>query len=325
MTKQIVAVTGASGHIGGNLVRALIDQGRHVRVLEHHYTKGYEGLNVEIVKGDICNIESLDRLCNGVDIVYHLAAKIYLGKKRNLETENVNIIGTKNVATACLNKKVRRLIHFSSIHALSPFPLHEVIDEERPFISNSDATCYDFTKAAGEQEIQKAVKLGLDAVILNPCGVIGPWDFFPSAMGKLILDMSQKRFFILCQGGFNWVDVRDIVDAATAAEKKGRSGERYLLSGEWVAVSEIAKIISNYALKQSFYCTLPYRLAHLLAYFTEGYGNLAHTTPRFTCSAVKTLQHYRYVSNDKAKKELGFSPRPIAESLGDTLSWHLSQ
>lgn len=315
---EIVAVTGASGHIGGNLVRALLNQGRRVRVLEHLHHGGYDGLDVEIIKGDVCDINSLNKLFSGVNIAYHLAAKIYLGKKRNIETENVNIAGTKNVATACLNNKVRRLIHFSSVHALSPFPLNETVNEERSFISDPQAACYDLTKAAGEQEIQKAVKLGLNAVILNPCGVIGPNDFGPSAMGKLLLDMNQKRFFIICQGGFNWVDVRDVVDAAIASETKGRRGERYLLSGEWVAISEMANIISQ---KRSFCCTLPFRAAHIMAHFSEIYGDWTKTHPRFTTAAVTTLQHYRFINNEKAKKELGYSPRPIKETLFDTLNW----
>lgn len=321
MSSEIVAITGASGHIGCNLVRALLKQGRHVRVLDHGDSSGYDGLNVERIKGDVCEGESLTDFFKGVNIAYHLAAKIYLGKKRNAETENVNILGTRNVANACLQNQVRRLIHFSSIHALSPYPLTETVDEERPLITDPKGIFYDLTKAAGEQEILKAIKSGLDAVILSPCGVIGPYDFCPSAMGKLLLDMSRKKFLVMCQGGFNWVDVRDIVEAALAAEKKGRIGERYLLSGEWMELSEMAKIVSTYVSKRSFRCVLPINLAHILAFFIESYGSLTQTPQIFTSAAIKTLQHYRYINNEKAKKELGFSPRPLTETLFDTLSW----
>ncbi len=322
MSQQIVAVTGASGHIGANLVRALINQGRRVRVLEHLNNYGYAGLNVEVVKGDVCEIDSLNEFFNGVEIAYHLAAKIYLGNKKDSITEKVNIIGTKNVAQACLAKNVKRLIHFSSIHSLSPYPLNEIVDEKRPFISGQNAPCYDLSKAAGENEIQKAVKLGLDAVILNPCGVIGPNDFEPSAMGKLICDMKKKRFLFLCHGGFNWVDVRDVIHASLAAEKKGRMGERYLISGEWISLLKLAQIVSKYNLKRSFFYALPTDLANLLAYFVETYGNLTKTSPSFTSAAVQTLQHYRYINNEKAKNELGYFPRPIEETIKDTLAWY---
>lgn len=322
MSQLNVAVTGASGHIGANLVRALINQGRHVRVLEHLSSCAFDGLDVEIVKGDVCDIDSLNKLFSDVDIVYHLAAKIYLGNERDSETEKVNILGTKNVAQACLAKNIKRLIHFSSIHSLSPYPLNEVVDEQRPFISGQNAPCYDLTKAASEREILKAVKQGLDAIILNPCGVIGPNDFSPSAMGKLICDIKKKRFLFLCQGGFNWVDVRDVVDAALAAEKKGRRGERYLISGEWVSLSRLAQIISKYSLKSSSFYALPLNLANFVAFFVELYGKLTKTSPSFTCSAVQTLQHYRYINNEKAKNELGYIPRPIEETIKDTLDWY---
>lgn len=322
MNQTIVAVTGASGHIGANLVRALLEQGRHVRVLEHLDTKGYKGLDIEVVKGNVCSIESLEKLCEGAEYVYHLAAKIYLGKKRDIETEKVNIEGSRNIAQACLNQKVKRLIYFSSIHALSPFPLHETIDEKRPLISHDMASCYDLSKAEGTKEIQKAIKYGLNGVILYPCAVIGPYDFIPSAMGKLICDISRKRLNILCEGGFNWVDVRDVVNGAIAAEKKGRIGEGYVLSGEWLKLTDLAKIIVHHSQKKSLCLSLPVGLAHFAANFIEGLGDLTKTHPSFTCAAVETLQHYRYISNEKAKSELGYSPRSIEETISDTLTWH---
>lgn len=321
MNQTIVAVTGASGHLGANLVRALLEQGRRVRVLEHMHTNGYQGLNVEVVKGDVCSIESLEKLCQGVECVYHLAAKIYLGKKRDIETEKVNIEGSRNIAQACLHQKVKRLIYFSSIHAFSPFPLHETVDETRPLISSNKASCYNLSKAEGTHEIRKAIKQGLDAVILYPSAVIGPCDFIPSAMGKLICDISQKRLLILCEGGFNWVDVRDVVHGAIAAEKKGRTGD-YLLSGEWLKLSEIAKIIARQTQKKSFCLSLPAGLAHFVANLIEAYGDLTKTHTSFTCAAVEALQHYRSISHEKAKSELGYSPRPIEETILDTLTWH---
>lgn len=332
MSQSIVAVTGASGHVGANLVRALLAQGRHVRVLEHRDENGfpidnagYKGLDVEVVEGDVRSFESLDRLCNGVDVVYHLAARISLSRKRDIETERVNIEGSHHIARACLNQKVKRLIYFSSIHALSAFPLHETIDERRPFTLHDNAPCYDLSKAKGTIEIQKAIQAGLDAVILYPCAVVGPYDFMPSAMGKLLCEMSRKRLLLLCEGGFNWIDVRDVVQAALAAEKQGRTGEGYLLSGEWLRLSEIANIILRHTQKKSLCWSLPAGLAHWVGRFVEIYGGLTKTNPRFTSAVVETLQHYRYISNEKAKRELGFSPRPIEETIIDALTWHTSR
>lgn len=319
--KKVVAVTGASGHIGANLVHALTSQGKFVRILEYGHHLREKQSNVEVIKGDIRDLDALYKLFDGAEIAYHLATKIYLGSKRDIETEEVNILGTQNVIRACLAKKVKRLIHFSSIHALSPFPLNEVIDESRPLISDKKAPYYDLSKAAGELEIQKAIQSGLNAIILNPCGVIGPSDFEPSEMGKLIRKMSCKKFLLLCKGGFNWVDVRDVVAAAITAETQGKIGERYLLSGEWLSLSKILKIIQKQTGKTSFCCSLPASLASYIAVVIEACCRLTKSSSSFTVTAVRSLQHYRYVSNDKAKRELGFNARPIEETIIDTLAW----
>ena len=317
-----VAVTGASGHVGANLIRALLADGRSVRVLEHKDSRGYEGLDVQVVEGDVLNEKTLGELVDGVDIVYHLAAKIYLGAGEDKETENVNVIGTRNVANACLNNNVKRLIHFSSIHALSPYPKNEIVDEKRNLITSESAPCYDCSKAAAEEEIYAAVKRGLDAVVISPAGIIGPFDFKPSPMGKLLLDLNRLPFFPLCEGGFYWVDVRDVAAGAIAAEMYGKRGERYLLAGEWLSLLSIADIVSECSSKHTHCFALPVKLAEIVAFFIEKFGRLTKTSPSFTTAAVHTLQHYRHVNIEKAKNELGFSPRPIKQTISDTLSWY---
>lgn len=320
--KKIVAVTGASGHVGANLVRALLAEGRHVRVLEYMDIAGYAGLDVEIIQGSVLDEKSVCQLMEGAEAVYHLAAKIYLGRKRDLETEHVNIIGPRLVAKACLEHQVKRLIYFSSIHALSPYPLNGVVDENRPLNTHKRSACYDRSKAAGEQEIYAAFRQGLNTVVVSPCAVIGPLDFKPSPMGQLLINLQKKSFFPLCKGGFNWVDVRDVVAGALAAEKQGRAGERYLLAGEWLSLTEIAAIIASYSSKRAFHIPLPVPLAQLGACLVEAWGDLTKTSSTFTLASVQTLQHYRYIDAGKAKQELGFRPRSIKQTILDTLDWY---
>ncbi|MDD4876350.1 MAG: NAD-dependent epimerase/dehydratase family protein, partial [Dehalococcoidales bacterium] len=148
-------VTGASGHIGANLVRALLEKGRTVRVLTHKDQRALEGLNIETVSGNICDLESVSKACRGVKVVYHLAGCISLSMNDWPLLESVNVLGTRNVVTACLKQKVKRLVHFSSIHSLAQGAVYARIDETCNLVEADDASPYSRSKAEGEREILK--------------------------------------------------------------------------------------------------------------------------------------------------------------------------
>ena len=183
MTKTVV-VTGATGHIGANLIRTLLAQGRPVRAMLHKDRRATEGLGVDIVEGDICDLNSLYKAFDGAEVVYHLAAHISLLMNDWSRLESVNIIGTRNVVEACLANGVRRLVHCSSIHAHVQQPLDVPMDESRPLVNSVKHVPYDRSKAAGEREVQKGIEKGLNAVIVNPTGVVGPYDYKPSHFGE---------------------------------------------------------------------------------------------------------------------------------------------
>ena len=243
-SKGLVAVTGAAGHIGANLVRSLLAQGRRVRALVREHTAGIDGLPVELLRCDVTDVEACRRGLAGAQIVYHLAARISVGWDPPGPVEAVNFGGTRNVVEACLACGVQRLVHFSSIHAFSADPLDGVIDESRPLAQNQPRTLiYDRSKAEAERLVAAAVARGLDAVIVNPSSVIGPYDFMPSAMGEALIDLVHGRFPALVGGaGFDWVDVRDVVASALVAECRGREGQHYLLSGHWLSFVELARL-----------------------------------------------------------------------------------
>ena len=175
-----VVVTGASGHVGANLVRALLDQGRTVRALVHRDRRGIEGLDVEIAQGDVRDQASLERVFAGAEVVYHCAACVSIQRSEGPLVEACNVGGPRNVVEACLRTGVRRLIHFSSVHAFQQHPLDEPLDETRAQVTADRAngshhvSPYDRSKAAGEREVRAGIARGLDAVILNPTAVIGP-------------------------------------------------------------------------------------------------------------------------------------------------------
>jgi dihydroflavonol-4-reductase len=147
-------VTGASGHVGANLVRKLLEQKRQVTCLVRSSDAALQGLPVEIVKGDVRDPASLANAFAGAATVFHCAARIAITGRGWKAIEEINVRGVANVVAACLSNKVRRLVHFSSIHAFDPLPLNEPLDETRQKVSSPKAPPYDRSKAAGEKEAQ---------------------------------------------------------------------------------------------------------------------------------------------------------------------------
>jgi len=224
-------VTGASGHVGSNLVRSLIAQGRDVRVLVHQNNQALEGLKVERVRGDVCNADSMAQAFSGVDIVYHLAARVTIEMSGCPALRAVNIIGTRKIVAASLKHNVRRLVHFSSIDAMEQKPINVPVNESSPLAGGKQHPPYDRSKAAGEKEVRAGMEQGLDSVIVSPTAIIGPYDYQPSHQGQMLISMAQKRLPALVDGGFDWVDVRDVVYGAMQAEKLAPRGSKYILGG----------------------------------------------------------------------------------------------
>jgi len=317
----MIAVTGASGHVGGNLIRTLLDRGEKIRVLVHQDQKALEGLGVEKVKGDVLNPGSLKQLFKNVDVVYHAAGYISILMSDWPHLESVNVFGTRNVVEACLSCGVGRLIHFSSIHAFMQEPLDEPIDESRSFADPHRYPPYDRSKAAGQKEVLKGIENGLDAVILNPTGIIGPYDFRISHTGDVLLSLAQKRLPSLIKGGFNWVDVRDIVEGALSAEKQAPTGANYLLGGHWVSVCDLAAEVEKFTGVCPPRFNSPIWLARLGAPFMTAFARLAKKRPLYTAVSLKALDSNPMISHDKAARELDYHPRPFSDTIRDTLEW----
>ncbi len=315
-----VLVTGATGHIGCNLVRALLAKGRRVRVLLHRSRLGIEGLDVETVHGDVLDLDSLVRAFDGAEVIYHLAGYISLLPSDRPVMEAVNIQGVRNVVEACLRTGVRRLVHFSSIHAIKDTP-ERVIDETCDLVDSPQAPAYDRSKAAGEREVFKGLDRGLDAITISPTGVIGPHDYRPSHFGQALLYMAQGKLPALIAGGFNWVDARDVVAGAITAEAQAPSGSKYLLSGHWVSVPEIAAITSELTGVPAPGFVCPPWLALCGAPFLGAFDRIRGRQPLYTAMSIKSLQYHRHISHEKASRELGYQPRPFRETLQDALSW----
>lgn len=317
---MIVSVTGASGHIGANLIRALLKQGRTVRVLIHNDRQALEGLEVEVVKGSITDPYSLYRTFSGSEIVYHLAT--IMSPSGNRDLESINVIGTRNVVEACLKCGVRRLVHFSSIHALVQTPMDIPVDELRPLVDSHGSPVYGRSMAASEIEVRQGIEDGLDAIIINPTAVIGPLDFKPSLTGRGLLALARGKLPALIEGGFDWVDVRDVVVAALVAEEVAPLGARYILSGRYASLADIARLTEEIVGTSAPQIVAPAWLARTGATAISPFNYFLRGRHPFAGLAFHLLSSCnRNISHERASRELNFFPRSLRSTLKDTFQW----
>ncbi len=317
-------VTGATGHIGNVLVRELIQRGEKVRalVLPGEDCTPLQGLGVELVEGDVLSPASLEAAFRGVRVVYHLAGIISITPGENALVRQVNVEGTRNMIAAACRHSVERMVYTSSIHAITRPPQGVVIDEALPFDPQNACGAYDRSKAEATLEVQEAIHKGLDAVIVCPTGVIGPFDYRVSEMGQLILYILEQKIDLWIDGAYDFVDVRDVARGMIQACEKGRCGEHYILSGEQLSLSRLIKTIKQLTGKRSFEVKVPLPVARLASHFAPLYYRLAGTRPLFTPYSLATVQSNSTISFAKARRELEYQPRSLVDSIADTIEWY---
>ncbi len=243
----MILVTGSAGHIGNTLVRQLIKNGHTVRAMisPNGFDLPIKGIATEIVIADVCDINSLRIALEGVHTVYHLAGYISITRKEGAILEKVNVEGTRNVVQACLDAGVKRLIYTSTIHALVEPPSGEFITEVMEDPDKVVAGTYSHSKIRATNEVIRAADKGLDVVVVFPGGVYGPFDFYPSNIGKMINLFLQglSRFYI--SGGYNFVDVRDVATGLILAAEKGKTAQGYLLTGEHITLDRFFETMKS--------------------------------------------------------------------------------
>ena len=317
----MIVVTGASGLVGGNLVRALLQQGRPVRALVHRDHRALDGLDVETVSADLTDPSSLHKAFRGAEIVYHLASSISISMGNWNELERVNVTGTRNVIEACLGNNVRRLLYFGSIHAYEHAPFDQPMDEDRTLLTGDHHPPYERSKALAEMETRRSLDRGLDAVILIPTAIVGPFDFRPSYIGDALQLLARGRIPALVHGGYDWVDVRDVVDGAIKAEQLAPRGGRYILSGHWHTLKEVAHFTSVISGKPAPRFTVPIWLAQLAQPIMATLAQVNGKQPIYTRPMLNAMKSNHNISHVRATRDLGYSPRPLQQTIADTLDW----
>lgn len=322
----MVGVIGATGHLGNVLTRELIKQGFRVRAIipEWEDTLPIKYEEIDIVRADITNFNDIKKATIALEFVFHCAGIISISGNYKTMYE-VNVEGTKNVIEACIKNKVKKLIYTSSVHALVEPPKGDMVDETCEVNPDKVYGGYAKTKALATIAVLKATKRGLDTVVLCPSGIIGPFDYKISEMGQLILDFTNKRLKAYIDGAYNFTDVRDVAIGHIQAMKRGKCGEMYVLGGEIISVYEILEVLESITGVKKPKIKMPYWLAYATSPFTPIYYSLVKTKPLFTTYSILVLHSNANISSKKAIKELGYSFRPIKESIRDSYLWFREQ
>ena len=315
-----IGVTGASGHTGNNLVRKLMHEDHQVRIFVRKDPGIFKDLSPEVATGDMTDAGAVADFVRGLDAVYHLAAKIFIDGRHSRDYFRQNVEGTRIILDAVRKAGVKRFIYFSSIHAYDHCPVDQPMDETRPLVTR-DRYLYNRSKALCQQMVLEAFRNGLDGVVLNPTAIIGPGDYKPSLLGQAIIRMAKKQLPGLVPGGYDWVDVRDVTQAAVSALTRGDK-EDYIISGHWRSLADLYAEVKKYTGLKKTLPVFPVWLARLGAPFLGLWSVLSGREPLYTQGSITFLKNSnRHMSHAKATRGLGYRPRPFETTVKDTIEW----
>lgn len=317
-----VAITGATGHIGGMIVRELLDRAHTVKVLVRgHDNKSLDGLEVEKIQGDLDDTHALIHLMESCDTLIHAAALISIDGGMKGLVHRTNVEGTRHVMDAAKAAGIKRVIHISSVHAYSQHPLDARFDEQRA-PAGDDTFAYDRSKRDGQALALSYTSADMEVLVVNPTSVVSPFDFKPSKLGQAIINMSTGKLPFVFKGGFDFCDGRDVAHAIVNALNMGRSGEAYLLGGGWYSLSEFGQILSEVSTNKNKPIALPTIIGWIGLPFINIFARMTKAEPLYTNEAlVAVSEGHRHINCTKAKAELQYTSRPLRESLSDTWLW----
>ena len=318
-----VLVTGASGFVGGAVVRALVQAGTDVRVLSRRGSdrQNFSNLPVEEVHGDLRDPASLRNALTGCRQLYHVAAHYALWAKDPSIFYDVNVTGTRTLLEAARDVGTERIVYCSTIGAIGLPPGGGLGSENTPVSLDQMAGHYKRSKYLAEQEVLKLAKAGLPVVIVNPSAPVGASDVKPTPTGQVIVDFMKGRMPAYIETGMNIVDVDDVAAGHLLAMQKGRIGERYILGNKNLMLREVFEILSRLTGVKAPTIKFP-RLAILpLAYLNQWIANLTGQPPRIPLEGVKMAKYKMHYDCGKAIRELGIPQTPPEVALEKAVRW----
>ncbi|MBS0409817.1 MAG: NAD-dependent epimerase/dehydratase family protein [Proteobacteria bacterium] len=319
-----VLVTGASGFVGGAVLRALGGRGLDLRVLARPSSprRNFEGQDCQVVLGDMTDAGSLERAMDGVDHLFHVAADYRLWAPDPSEIIRANVAGTEAVMRAALAAGVKRIVYTSSVATLRAGDADTVVDETAPLGEGEAIGAYKQSKVAAERVVERLVaEAGLPAVIVNPSTPIGPGDVRPTPTGQMVVEAATGRIPAFVDTGLNLVHVDDVAAGHLKAHAHGRVGERYILGGQDASLREFLAEIARLTGRKAPTIALPRAPLYPLAYAAEAVARVTGKEPLLTRDALKMASHHMFFTSAKAERELGYRARPYVEALQDALAW----
>ena len=322
---KLYLITGATGHVGTVLVDRLIKRHESIRVLILNTDTAQLPNGIDICCGDIRDQNSLLPFFQHSEYddvtLIHCAAFITVATKYNPAVWETNVTGTNNIMELALSCGVNRVVYMSSVHAIPERPFPEIISEVDSFSPELVHGQYAKSKAAAAQIVLDYAKKGLNVSIVHPSGIIGPGDIkLKNHMIRTLKAMESGKIPVAIQGGYDFVDSRDVANGILLCEENGKPGECYILNGHYITIKELLNIIRDITGKHKTDIELPYSFIKTIAPIVERLSLLLNkSAPLFTPYSVYTLHTNGFFSHEKAFREFGYSPRDIETSIRASL------
>lgn len=317
-------VTGACGHLGGTLVRLLERTGAQVRGLRLPSEQARDRAHVTYYPGDVRDRDSLRPLFRGLAgrevVVFHTAAIVDISGEATPQMHDVNVNGTKNILALCREYGVKRLVYVSSVHAIPEKDGYAVLREVDRFSPQQVTGGYAKTKAEATQAVLDAAAQGLDAVVVHPSGILGPFDGTGNHLVQLVKEYAGGKLPACVKGGYDFVDVRDVAAGCLAAAEKGRSGQCYILSNRHYEVQEVLAMAKTLCHGRRL-PVLPMWMAQAAEPLLGWVARVKKQRPLYTKYSLYTLRSNDRFDHGKATAELGYRPRDLRQTVRDTLRW----
>ena len=319
-----VLVTGASGFVGSAVARIARERGFDVRVVIRKTSsrQNLEGLDAEVVIGDMRDEASMRAAMKGVRYLLHVAADYRIWARDPGEIERANLEGTEATMRAALAEGVERIVYTSSVATLKVSPAGEIVDETKPAQAHQTIGAYKRSKVLAERAVERMVANdGLPAVIVNPSTPIGPRDVKPTPTGRIIVEAATGKIPAFVDTGLNLVHVDDVANGHFLALERGVIGERYILGGENLSLQQMLADIAGLAGRKAPTIKLPRGPLYPLAIGAELYAKFSGKEPFVTVDGLRMSKNKMYFTSAKAERELGYKARPYGEGLSHALDW----
>lgn len=317
-------VTGANGFVGSAVVHLLLKKGLDVRVLVRPDSdkRNFNGLELDIIEGDLNDIDALKRAVTGCNNLYHLAAdyRLWIPDPKNMYRTNVD--ATRNLMIAAAEANIEKIVYTSSVATLGLNDDGTSADETTPVSIENMTGHYKRSKYLAEEEVKKLIKeQSIPITIVNPSTPVGPRDIKPTPTGRIVLDTIRGRMPAYVDTGLNIVHVDDVANGHLLAMEKGEIGERYILGGDNMTLASILEYICLSQNMAPPTIKLPHNLVLPIAWIMERIASITKKEPQATVDSVKMSKRKMFFCSEKAKQKLGYEFRPGSEGLKDAINW----